>query len=378
MICIICKKNLPKNEFSDEHVFPESIGGSFVLKEAVCKKCNHLLGTKIDAPLAKNFFIELKRYQHKISGKKGSVPNPFGEGTIAGTNRKVIWKPGDIPVSLPSIQIKRRKNGSIELNVSVDARKGEEGVSKIAIKKLERMSVENPEEELKSSSTIEYKEELQPTVHYNYKINLLEPVLAFVKIAYEMAYYWLGKRYLEDETGEKLRRFLLDMIHGKLSIQGLSKHDIEMSTLFQWPYSNIRGWENSHCVRIFKNGNTIACDIKIYEEYPPTKETLDQTKPESFQPTISYKKIKGNIINSIIRDIRDSPKPISDKKLKEIKEMVERVLETKEMVSTMRIAKMISPPFRKRIIVSQNPELYPGWEDKYLILDYIKKRHKEI
>ena len=47
MKCIICKKDKQKEDFNEEHVFPESIGGEYKI-HTVCKECNSHFGKTID------------------------------------------------------------------------------------------------------------------------------------------------------------------------------------------------------------------------------------------------------------------------------------------------------------------------------------------
>ncbi|PNE57426.1 HNH endonuclease [Paraburkholderia fungorum] len=58
--CIYCEKDKPIAEFSLEHIFPESLGGSLcdeVFKtRRVCQRCNNLCGLFIDGPFIKSWF----------------------------------------------------------------------------------------------------------------------------------------------------------------------------------------------------------------------------------------------------------------------------------------------------------------------------------
>lgn len=78
--CLICR-NI-KEEFTNEHMFPEVIGGGFILT-GVCKACNTALGKNIDAPFVSHRVVgvyrklfDLRRRDSKGKGKR-SIPNPF-------------------------------------------------------------------------------------------------------------------------------------------------------------------------------------------------------------------------------------------------------------------------------------------------------------
>lgn len=76
-ICYCCGVQLNKENFSVEHIFPNSIGGKLKSSKLLCITCNNFLGSEIDNELAKqlnlfmNFFM-IKRENGKfqpISGK---------------------------------------------------------------------------------------------------------------------------------------------------------------------------------------------------------------------------------------------------------------------------------------------------------------------
>ncbi|WP_420268046.1 HNH endonuclease, partial [Citrobacter portucalensis] len=73
--CIICR--LEKDNMSDEHVIPDSLGGYYHI-HTVCRDCNSLLGTQVDTHLINNKFGELYRSHYNLKGKTGGIPNPFG------------------------------------------------------------------------------------------------------------------------------------------------------------------------------------------------------------------------------------------------------------------------------------------------------------
>ncbi|MGD9968830.1 MAG: HNH endonuclease [Sulfuricurvum sp.] len=59
-ICIYCNQEKNTDEFSLEHIFPDSLGGAFannIFKtRQVCRKCNSLSGLYVDSSFVKNFF----------------------------------------------------------------------------------------------------------------------------------------------------------------------------------------------------------------------------------------------------------------------------------------------------------------------------------
>lgn len=61
-ICIFCNTEKPENDFSLEHIFPQSLGGAqasdLFKTRHVCQRCNSIMGLFVDAPLVKNYFSQ--------------------------------------------------------------------------------------------------------------------------------------------------------------------------------------------------------------------------------------------------------------------------------------------------------------------------------
>lgn len=69
-ICYSCKTPFTKENASYEHVIPNSIGGVLKSKKLLCKKCNELFGSTIDAEFAKQLdplcvLLGIKREREK-------------------------------------------------------------------------------------------------------------------------------------------------------------------------------------------------------------------------------------------------------------------------------------------------------------------------
>jgi len=58
--CIYCNQEKEDDEFSLEHIFPDSLGGAYTNEifktRQVCRKCNSLSGLYVDSSFVKNFF----------------------------------------------------------------------------------------------------------------------------------------------------------------------------------------------------------------------------------------------------------------------------------------------------------------------------------
>lgn len=81
MLCIFCRADKTRNQFTLEHVFPATIGGAFILLN-VCKECNTTLGKNIDNPLSRHDMVLWYRNVLQIARvdgktKRSNIPNPF-------------------------------------------------------------------------------------------------------------------------------------------------------------------------------------------------------------------------------------------------------------------------------------------------------------
>ena len=83
MRCIFCLK---EREPTEEHVFPEAIGGTRTIYR-VCKPCNDFLGAKVDVLLTDHKAILLKRAEFGMGERSGRDIDPwrrvFGDGSLA-------------------------------------------------------------------------------------------------------------------------------------------------------------------------------------------------------------------------------------------------------------------------------------------------------
>jgi len=59
--CIYCTEVKPLNEFSEEHIIPQFLGGTSECPASVtndvCQRCNSLFGRFVDAPVARGYFL---------------------------------------------------------------------------------------------------------------------------------------------------------------------------------------------------------------------------------------------------------------------------------------------------------------------------------
>ncbi len=284
--CIFCMTEKPEKELTIEHIFPDAIGGTVTIK-SVCKPCNDYLGRKVDTHLTNHYLVQFARMIYKIPGKSGVIPNPLENGFMGEGNTEPVkyrftkdGKPKDIYV-VPEVNVNETDKG-MGLQLRID-KSDEYKVPEIINKILKRKGFPLlSDEEIEKRINRKYKTEQFPMVHMTAEVDMLHYQRAILKIIYELAYYWLGEKYLEDETAIKLRQCILNeaweentvenfCIEGKISIDSNNVlwefwKDDECSHL---AFINVCGGILCIGVRVFNNINGVVT-IAIN---PVTKET---------------------------------------------------------------------------------------------------------
>lgn len=185
MLCIICRKD--KEDMSDEHVIPESLGGFYHIFN-VCKTCNSKMGEKVDSPLVNHKLTELYRFAQEIEGKSGSVPNPFSGTFVEEGNPEVkarvdVNKEGKLEVLYhPVIRLKEDAGVVQSIEISVDL-KDEKKIDGILKKIIKRKGIP-------ASAIVkgERRRELMTGgVGGKWEIDILKFKIGLLKIAYEFA-----------------------------------------------------------------------------------------------------------------------------------------------------------------------------------------------
>jgi hypothetical protein len=199
--CIICREQ--KDEFSDEHVIPEGIGGYYHVYN-VCKSCNNHLGTKIDSKLVDHLLSKFFRFNNKIKGKSKRLPNPLS-GTYSSPeshNIRVQYLADErnnlVPYVLPTPPIiKDIDEDRVEITFTVDESdipNGEQMIRKV----LERNNFDVQNYQV----SMETKQIDLSTVAVPIEIDTSQFRLCFIKIAYEFANDIIDNYYLDQEALE--------------------------------------------------------------------------------------------------------------------------------------------------------------------------------
>jgi hypothetical protein len=271
MKCIFCKKERKEDEFSSEHVFPESIGGSLQIN-TVCRACNSILGSDVDSKLTDHFFVKLIRYELGLTGKKGRIPLPFKQGEL-------VRGPGDSQGPIRAVFRHDGKDRDLRGRVlpkQFDPKitgRGMEQHKFVASPEDAHHLVAMVQSFLKKQGLTELSKdeilaqcklvEADPNlVEADVEIDTLRYKRAVAKIAYELAYQWLGVDYVEDPVAEKLRRFVLE------NLPGTSEATIVNGRVGFRPVRNSHELLScqpfTHIGRIKLSDGVLVCDISIF------------------------------------------------------------------------------------------------------------------
>lgn len=228
MQCIVCMEMKPRRTSGGEHVIPYALGGSLTI-DRVCEDCDSRLGHEADAGLSNHFKIEQRRAELGLRGQSGSVPEPehrsFKRPVASKRDPKhrVLLRrdrAGRITSrTLPHVEfrITVTPEGMLIEPVAVyidpnDAHEAK-GLAVAALRKAgleDESTIEMISDSFTATLTpVEAPEEFESTIEVRvggYKQGIL-------KIAYELAWYWLGDRWLDDPTAIAMR----DLLNGRTS-----------------------------------------------------------------------------------------------------------------------------------------------------------------
>ena len=260
MICIICECDVDDTLASKEHIFPEGIGGT-ITTNRVCRDCNSKMGSSVDAPLINHFAVKWARLHYGIKGKAKEVPQPLKAGETS-DGRKVILrlKGGWHNLELDFLD-HVVDDGHGNHTIIVDAKNADK-LPKM-VNKIRTRSGQLPlaPEEI----IIEDITGPCPPLSFKADIDLIDYQRGILKIAYEIAWKFLGNGYLDDPTGRRLRECFLDDGYDE---GWLTKYGISGAVRLSDTSHFFEVWEEdkeSHLALVTKSaGNKIQCKVRIF------------------------------------------------------------------------------------------------------------------
>lgn len=236
------------------------------------------MGAEADVPLFDHALIVIQRSQLNIGGKSGIPPDVFakvfGIGTLASDPEQRVTASMPPGATAPAVRVLYKRavtkldDGSEAIQVVIDA----DDADKIGtILQRERTRAGVPvltEADMKSEISrvlgsprgrIE-----KPEIAYKVPIDLVHYQRGILKIAYELAWYWLGEPYLDDPAAARMRAALLrpqpvsvnPASHGVRGTITLAVH------VDPFPLWNIR--PNMHIALAMRAGNAISIGVRIF------------------------------------------------------------------------------------------------------------------
>ena len=212
MLCIFCGEQRAP---SLEHVFPLAIGGT-VTTDRVCGECNSAIGTRIDAALSDFFPIRMRRAKLALAGNKGAPPAWYemflGEAKLIGQSAdRVQTTFNKATGKLETRQLYRAADvvmpdGKKIRQITLDARdKGQIPTIIQRERKRHGLPPLSDEELTDAAGTYTTTTVENPLVQRSLSVSFAYLRHAMIKIAYELAFLWLGEAYLIDPLAIELR-----------------------------------------------------------------------------------------------------------------------------------------------------------------------------
>lgn len=217
MLCIFCCE---ERASSLEHVFPFAIGGT-VTTDRVCGVCNSALGARVDAALSDFFPIRMRRAKLGLAGNKGEPPTWhemfLGDAKLIGqaadrvqtTFNKATGKleTRQLYHAVDVVTLDGKKIRQITLD---ERDKGQ--IPKIIQRERKRHGLPPlSDEELAVAAGTYTKTAVEnPLVQRTLSVSFAYLRHAMIKIAYELAFLWLGEVYLTDPLAIELRVAICD------------------------------------------------------------------------------------------------------------------------------------------------------------------------
>lgn len=265
MRCFFC---LEEKDPTEEHVFPEAIGGTLIT-DRVCKPCNDFLGARVDHLLTEHLAVLVKRADLGMTKRSGKPVDPLGlmskTGTLADDPSKRVQLRVDpstgkvVPRLIYHSHATTHDDGREEVHLFADESEPERLTTALQRERKRRNLPPLSEEELKTfhegvrTQTID-----GPCVIYKFQVDVQDFKRAICKICYELACIWLGDTYLNDPVAAQLRNFILNgegtEIRGDVFLNG--KHDA------------LRFWErepSAHIAYCMNVGDNAAIAVRIFD-----------------------------------------------------------------------------------------------------------------
>lgn len=218
MKCIFCLEERPPTV---EHVFSLAIGGRLTT-DRVCKTCNSILGSRVDAALSDSFAVRARRSDLGLAGNSGKAPPQYE--LLTGKHKLATDQDRYVKVTFNELTQKLNvralhhvsevtmPDGSKARRIIVDERDRDQ-IPKIIQRERKRHGVPPlSEQELAAAveaATKNVETVTKPQLLISLSANFAYVRHAMAKIAYELAFLWFGEAYLDDPMAADLRVAIL-------------------------------------------------------------------------------------------------------------------------------------------------------------------------
>jgi hypothetical protein len=201
-------------------VFPLAIGGT-VTTDRVCQECNSTLGTRVDAALSDFLPIRMRRAKLGLAGHTGTPPAWYemflGYAKVIGQAAdRVRTTFNQATGKLDTRQLYHASDvitpdGKKYRQITLDERdKGQ--IPTIIQRERKRHGLPPLSDEALAAAAGVYTtaEVKNPVVQLSISVSFAYLRHAMIKIAYELAFLWLGEAYLNDPLAIELRGAICD------------------------------------------------------------------------------------------------------------------------------------------------------------------------
>jgi hypothetical protein len=216
MRCIFCSAERPP---SLEHIFSLAIGGT-ITTDRVCAGCNSVLGSRVDAALNDFLPVRTRRAELGLAGHGGEPPLMFE--ILLGDQKLIGPEANRIRTSLDKAtgKLDHRQlyhdadvvtpDGKKARQITLDERDKDQ-IPKIIQRERKRHGLPplSAEELAAEASQFTVTTVNNPVVKVDISVSFAFLRHAMMKIAYELAFRWLGESYLADPLAAELREAIL-------------------------------------------------------------------------------------------------------------------------------------------------------------------------
>ena len=269
MRCIFCLQERPGSE---EHVFPRAIGGSLTI-DRLCKRCNSALGSRVDAALSDSFVVRMHRAQLGLAGNSGMIPalheillgvHKLAEDPERRIQTRFNKDTGRLDIRhLHHASDVTMPDGTTARQIIVDERDIDQ-LPKIIQRERKRHGVPPLSEEQladevrRAAKNISVINNPNLLIEQSYSFAYLRHALA--KIAYELAFLWLGESYLDDPSAAELRAAVCNVDPASTDQLPMWAGDSESCEAFRFWSSN----QNHHIAYAFAAADGIAVAVRVF------------------------------------------------------------------------------------------------------------------